>query len=340
MATGGDSYDVIVVGAGLGGLSAAAALAKAGRSVALIERQDGPRGKRARVQSRRVHVRPGDPRHRSRVRDRVPRRLSRSARRQLQLDLLTMDTLYGVDVCGTRFTLPVGGVEPVIEYLGDQFPRDRDGIAQYMHLRPGHAGVPGPAAPRRAQGPRSGDGGAADAVQVPHEHPPGRDRGVRQRSRGASVLGAQWPYMGLPPSRLSFMAGTGVWMALMDPGPVYVNGSFQRLADALAGVVTEHGGDCIYGRRRAIVLLMGAPPAFASRTDVSSALRTSSPTRTPSTRSRNSSARSTCPSGSCAVFGGCGRRSPRFSCIQPRRCRSTRWTSPLRCSSMTTGTTM
>ena len=54
-----------------------------------------------------------------------------------------------------------------------------------------------------------------------------------------SVLGAQWPYMGLPPSQLSFMAGTGVWMALMDPGPVYVKGSFQRLADALAAVVID-----------------------------------------------------------------------------------------------------
>src|SRR6202044_3585791 len=52
---------------------------------------------------------------------------------------------------------------------------------------------------------------------------------------------------GLPPSQLSFMAGTGVWMALMDPGPIYVRGSFQKLADALASVVAERDGTLVYG---------------------------------------------------------------------------------------------
>jgi prolycopene isomerase len=35
-------------------------------------------------------------------------------------------------------------------------------------------------------------------------------------------------------------------MALMEPGPVYVAGSFQKLADALAGVVVAGGGECMY----------------------------------------------------------------------------------------------
>ena len=50
-----DSYDVVVVGAGLGGLSAAAALAKAGRRVALVERQGGPGGN-ARAFSRGAYT--------------------------------------------------------------------------------------------------------------------------------------------------------------------------------------------------------------------------------------------------------------------------------------------
>ena len=51
----GDTYDAIVVGAGLGGLSAAAALAKTGQSVALIERQSGPGGN-ARAFLRDLHA--------------------------------------------------------------------------------------------------------------------------------------------------------------------------------------------------------------------------------------------------------------------------------------------
>jgi prolycopene isomerase len=54
--------------------------------------------------------------------------------------------------------------------------------------------------------------------------------------------------MGLPPSRLAFLTGTGVWMALMEQGPVYVRGSFQKLADALAHVILQNGGEILYRR--------------------------------------------------------------------------------------------
>ncbi len=43
-APAGDTFDVVVIGAGLGGLSAGACLAKAGRRVLLVEREDGPGG--------------------------------------------------------------------------------------------------------------------------------------------------------------------------------------------------------------------------------------------------------------------------------------------------------
>lgn len=41
---GRDSYDCVIVGSGLGGLSAAAFLAKSGKSVLVVERLDGPGG--------------------------------------------------------------------------------------------------------------------------------------------------------------------------------------------------------------------------------------------------------------------------------------------------------
>ncbi len=250
-------YDAIVVGAGLGGLSAAAGLARAGKRVVLVERQPGPGGN-ARAFQRKgytfdpaVHVTA----HGFEIEFLDLYLNSLGAASEVQL--ITMDELYTVDVAGSRFTLPTG-IEPVIEYLGDHFPAERDHIADYIRMCA--------QATRESQAPpprvalndleevmaalptlfkyRTSTLHAAIAEFV--EDP-----------QAQAVLGAQWPYMGLPPSQLSFMAGTGVWMALMEPGPVYVAGSFQKLADALAGVVVERGGECVYDCAVHTILIEG-----------------------------------------------------------------------------------
>ena len=257
MAANGSSYDVVVVGAGLGGLSAAAALARAGKRVLLAERQDGPGGN-ARAFQRgpytfdpAIHVTA----HGFEIEflDGYLGALGVAS----EVELIAMESLYSVDVEGTRFTLPTG-VEAVIEYLAEQFPGDRDGIASYIQACA--------QATRESQAPpprvaiqdldalmaalptlfKYRSSTLQDAIEEHVSDPQAR-----------AILGAQWPYMGLPPSKLSFMAGTGVWMALMDPGPVGVRGSFQKLADALAGVVEENGGECLYGAGVSAILLDG-----------------------------------------------------------------------------------
>jgi prolycopene isomerase len=67
--------------------------------------------------------------------------------------------------------------------------------------------------------------------------------------RARAVYSALWPYAGLPPKRLSF----GVWAIMMggfiDHGAYYCAGGFQRLADAVAAGLVEHGGELVLGRR-------------------------------------------------------------------------------------------
>jgi phytoene desaturase len=242
-----DSYDVVVVGAGLGGLSAAASLAKAGKHVAVVERQDGPGGN-ARTFQRggytfdpAIHVTA----HGFDIEflDGYLGALGIAS----SVDLIMMDKLYGVDICGSRFTLPVG-VEPVIEYLADQFPGDRDGIATYIQTCAQVTRESQAPPPRVALKDLEA---VMAALPMLFKYRTSTLQAAIDEfvtdPQAAAVLGAQWPYMGLPPSKLSFMAGTGVWMALMDPGPVYVRGSFQRLADALASVVAERDGTLVYG---------------------------------------------------------------------------------------------
>lgn len=258
MPPGHDSCDAIVIGAGLGGLSAAAGLTRAGKTVVLLERQPGPGGN-ARAFRRDQYT--FDPAIHVTAHGFEIEFLGaylKGLGADADIELITMDQLYTVDIGGSRYTLPVG-VEPVIEYLADQFPGERDGIAAYIRVCA--------QATRESQAPPPRVA-LADLESLMAALPTlFRYRTSTLQAaiaefvsdpQAQAVLGAQWPYMGLPPSKLSFMAGTGVWMALMDPGPVYVTGSFQKLADALAGVVVDGGNECRYDSEVAEILIEGS----------------------------------------------------------------------------------
>jgi prolycopene isomerase len=237
-------YDAVVVGAGLGGLSAAACLAKAGKRVLVAERQDGPGGN-ARAFQRGPYV--FDPAihltaHGFNIEFLDVYLQALGAR----VELILLEDLYAVDVCGERFTLPTG-VEAVIEYLASRFPADADGIAQYIETCARATRESQAPPPRVALKDLEAAMAALPTLFKYRTSTLGAAIGEFVRDpRAQSLLAAQWPYMGLPPSRLSFMTGTGVWMAFMAPGPVYVKGSFQKLADALADVALDHGATILY----------------------------------------------------------------------------------------------
>jgi prolycopene isomerase len=243
----GDNHDAIVIGAGLGGLSAAASLAKAGKRVLLVERQDGPGGNARAFERGPYTIDPAihATAHGFNIEflDFYLAALGLGS----TVDLIVLEEMCAVDYNGTRFTMPTG-VEAVIEYLGEQFPAERDGIARYIQTC-AQATIESQAPPPRVA--LKDLEAAMAALPTLFKYRTSTLQAAIEEyvtdPLAQSVLGAQWPYMGLPPSSLSFMAGTGVWMAFMAPGPVYVRGSFQQLADALAGVVTDHGGEIIYG---------------------------------------------------------------------------------------------
>ena len=64
-----------------------------------------------------------------------------------------------------------------------------------------------------------------------------------------AVLGAAWPYQGLPPSQLSVVQYGGMLAALVEKGPVYFKGSFQTLIDAFAAALLDHGGELLLNTR-------------------------------------------------------------------------------------------
>jgi all-trans-retinol 13,14-reductase len=72
-----------------------------------------------------------------------------------------------------------------------------------------------------------------------------------QDNRAKAVLSTLWPYLGLPPSRLSFLYWSSMLMSFLEEGVFYCQGTFQNLANALVEALTKKNN----GRRRGEILL-------------------------------------------------------------------------------------
>jgi prolycopene isomerase len=60
-----------------------------------------------------------------------------------------------------------------------------------------------------------------------------------------TVLATLWPYLGLPPSRLSFHYFAMMLTSYLDEGAWYCRGSFQRLARAFVHALERDGGELL-----------------------------------------------------------------------------------------------
>lgn len=238
-----DSYDAVVVGAGLGGLSAGACLAKAGKRVLLVDRQDGVGGNAHAFQRGEytfdpaIHVTA----HGFNIEflDFYLGALGIGDR----LDLIRAEESSAVHIAGAQFTLPTG-VEALTEYLCGHFPGDADGVAAFIRVC-ADATRESQAPPPRVAPKDLGE--LMSALPTLFKYRTATVTDVLDEfvtdPEAKAVLGAQWPYLGLPPSQMSFMAYSGAWMATVEPGPIYPRGSFQALADVLAGTITDNGGE-------------------------------------------------------------------------------------------------
>lgn len=80
------------------------------------------------------------------------------------------------------------------------------------------------------------------------------DRHVKDR-RLQGILAQLWGYLGLPPSRASGLYYTLMWHGLHEKGGYYPKGSSQAISDALAGFFEEKGGQIFLNTRIDKILL-------------------------------------------------------------------------------------
>jgi prolycopene isomerase len=63
--------------------------------------------------------------------------------------------------------------------------------------------------------------------------------------RARAAFGALWPYLGLPPSRVSFLYFATMLTSYVEDGAWYCRGSFQELASALTHGLRRDGGELL-----------------------------------------------------------------------------------------------
>ena len=236
-----DAYDVVVVGSGLGGVSAAALLAKNGRKVLCVEQGDGAGGFAHGFKRDNYKF---DSAIRVIAEGEMVEGLLSYLGVKDRCKLTLIDHMYRVYFPGYNLFAPIG-LKEFMEAHIREFPQEAEGIRKFFGLRrqmfletaqlPMQLS-PGEMADAMARFPTLFKYRTATLDDVMND--------FFKDPRLKALCSALWPYMGTTPKRLSFFAYSQFLGVLID-GPFYCQGTFQNLVDAFVTALERNGGELV-----------------------------------------------------------------------------------------------
>ena len=238
-----EGYDVVVIGAGNGGLTASAGLAQKGFNVLLLERHNVPGGCapsfcRGRFEFEvALHQlsgmgtpeKPG------------PLRMMLDNLGVLDdLEFVEMDDLYHVAMPdGFRLTLKTSK-DQVISELQERFPHEKEGIERFFDLVYSYANQMLAAFyfkdpdPSREKYPILYSHAFKPAIDVLDE--------LFSDPLLKAVVSVYWGFLGLPPTRLSFAYLAMLFFVFIEFKPFHLKGGSQALSNGLINRFLSSGG--------------------------------------------------------------------------------------------------
>lgn len=245
-------YDVVVIGAGIGGLSTAALLAKTGKSVLLVERHDRPGGYAHGFKRRNFHFDSGV----HLVSGCSPEgygngstinKICRAVGIDSQTLFIPVQTYARAVFPELEISLRAGEAA-FVAGLTERFPQEKDRLLVLIQLCKVLAEEAMLAEELLAQ---------SRATRISPAQMLGNLFRYRRTTlaealdeflvdaRLKSACAMLWPYLGLPPSQLSFLYWAAMMAGYTYEGGYYCRGSFQIYANQLAMAIENQGGEVL-----------------------------------------------------------------------------------------------
>jgi phytoene dehydrogenase-like protein len=246
-------YPVVVIGAGLGGLTCAACLARAHIPVTVVEQHRIPGGYATAFERERGRFRFEVSLHGTALGDNTPGRLLKELGVWDKLALVRLPELFRIRRGPDEIVVPQSNPAAFVRTLSRRYPEEAAGIEAFI------AQLMAIYAETEQWGRKSALTRTLSMALFPVLYPnmwKVRNQTLAdllsasvQSTEVKEVLAFLWGYYGLPPSKLSAFYYAVATAGYLKHGSWSIQERSQNLSDALVEVIEEAGGTVVYNRK-------------------------------------------------------------------------------------------